>query len=63
MKSKTDWIKLLWLFVSNLVKQPLLGAWQDCLGNRDKAEWHYKECLESYYWIKIHVGYKSKRIK
>lgn len=45
--NKQDWKHCRWLF-KNMIKQFLM--------------FEFKEAQETYYWLKIHLGYDSKRI-
>lgn len=43
-----EWLSLAWFLFKNMVKQFILG--------------NFSESKEAYYWLSVHLSYKSKRI-
>jgi len=60
---KVSWVNLLTFFVGNMFKSFLKWTYFFQLGEIEKAIYWKHEMIEAFYWSKIHITYKSKRIK
>ena len=58
-----SWLQLFWFLFKNMVFiNPIMGIYNTIMMDQETANYYFKETVESYYWLKIHCTYKSKRI-
>jgi hypothetical protein len=60
---KYSWVSHLLFCIKNLCLSPVKGTLYTLAGNNEKANYWFHETVEAFWWTRIHLTYKSTRIK